>query len=857
VNLPEMLREAAHDPRRLDEYLDIIEKVDPSRLLRYEQATGIALARASVDFSGFQKANVEAEERRLMPAYVEDQFVKSAREIGLKVEPRADGLWRVEHVLADLRSERLGAVRRLGKPEPSYRKLTFHKGHLDQDQHVDAVLFGPGHALYAAVDEKLNERLAALTGATAVFVETTAEAPYLLHFFELSVRGQNTKGEPQALYGELVAVREEIRGTGVPPVIREEIRGTGVPPVIPGQNAHATGFNPHADIQRRQGAYLPHWTQDDATYAVSFRLADSLPASVLQQWEAERHDIVATARHLGRDLTETERQRLDHLHSEKVEAWLDSGHGECFLRDERIAQVVTDALRHFEGHRYDLIAWCVMPNHVHVILRPHAGQDLSAVLHSWKSFTAKEANRILGRQGEFWQPEYYDHLIRDEQDFCNQVRYVLENPDKAKLPDWKWRGPGTGGSTGVPPAEDHGQDAHVTGRFSVVPADVLLDLPVHPSPPASVHRFDAAPAADFLKATYQTERREACQKERQRFVAVCRDYLEQSFTARVRAAQNRVMALRAREAASPDLPAPRPNVFIVYAIECEDGSLYIGQTQDLSRRWDEHRSGQVKWTAGHVPVRIAHFEEVRTHEEAAKREDDLKTGFGRKWLKDLVTSGRSRQAGIALARQRAENDLADLRRTRQERLDGLKRLEVARHGPLRHLATAVVLPVAWASRPCPPEESGIVPDMFDDLDPETKRRIELAAEEVVIAHESGRGWETERVGHLKIGFDIRSLGPADPQTGYRDPVHGVRRIEVKGRKKGQSIRLTTNEWYKAQQLGDSFWLYVVWSPLQNPDPVPVMIRNPAKVLEHAAKPVVSARFWDIPAEAIEKVARKA
>ena len=108
--------------------------------------------------------------------------------------------------------------------------------------------------------------------------------------------------------------------------------------------------------------------------------------------------------------------------------------------------------------------------------------------------------------------------------------------------------------------------------------------------------------------------------------------------------------------------------------------------------------------------------------------------------------------------------------------------------------------------------------------------------------------------HLKIGFDIRSLGPANPQTGYRDPSTGVRRIEVKGRKKGQPIRLTTNEWYKAQQLGDSYWLYVVWNPLQNPDPMPIMIQNPAAVLEHAAKPVVAARFFDIPAEAVMKVA---
>jgi hypothetical protein len=209
VNLPEMLREATHDPRRLDEYLDLIENVDPSRLIRYEQATGIALARANVDFSGFQKANVEAEEGRLMPSYVEDQFIKASKEIGLKVEPRADGLWRVEHVLADLRSERLQTVRNMGKPDTSYRKITFNKENLEQNQHVDAVLLGPGHPLYSAIDEKLNERLAPLSGATAFFVDAAADAPYLLHFFETSIRGQNTKGAPQALYGELVAVREE------------------------------------------------------------------------------------------------------------------------------------------------------------------------------------------------------------------------------------------------------------------------------------------------------------------------------------------------------------------------------------------------------------------------------------------------------------------------------------------------------------------------------------------------------------------------------------------------------------------------------------------------------------------------
>ena len=139
--------------------------------------------------------------------------------------------------------------------------------------------------------------------------------------------------------------------------------------------------------------------------------------------------------------------------------------------------------------------------------------------------------------------------------------------------------------------------------------------------------------------------------------------------------------------------------------------------------------------------------------------------------------------------------------------------------------------------------------------PALKRWTELAAEDGVDAREEIRGRECERVGHQKIGFDVRSLAPPDPQTGYRDPVAGVRRIEVKGRKRGQPVRLTTNEWYKAQQLGDTYWLYVVWDPLDDPDPVPSMIRNSAKHLDYAKREVVAARYYDLPAEAMERAAR--
>jgi len=136
--------------------------------------------------------------------------------------------------------------------------------------------------------------------------------------------------------------------------------------------------------------------------------------------------------------------------------------------------------------------------------------------------------------------------------------------------------------------------------------------------------------------------------------------------------------------------------------------------------------------------------------------------------------------------------------------------------------------------------------------PDDKRLIEDYLPIEAISAEASRDWHCEPAGHLTPGSDIRSLGPADPQTGYRDPVLGIRRIEVKGRQHGQPIRLTTNEWYKATQLGDTYWLYVVWDPLDNPNPEPLRIQNPAKRLDHAKREVVAARYYDIPAEAVQR-----
>lgn len=210
--------------------------------------------------------------------------------------------------------------------------------------------------------------------------------------------------------------------------------GSGVPP------ENLCGQDPRATIHKRQGNYLPHWTRDGAAYAVTFRLGDSLPPSVIESWLLERRDIVRTAQQMNRPLSEHEEKRLQELHSERVATYLDGGHGACWLRQPAIAQAVADALRHFDGRRYRLRAWCVMPNHVHVVVEPLAGHTLSSILQSWKSFTAKMANRLLGRTGEFWQVEYYDHLIRDADDYAHAMHYLLDNPANAGLKGWPWVG---------------------------------------------------------------------------------------------------------------------------------------------------------------------------------------------------------------------------------------------------------------------------------------------------------------------------------------------------------------------------------------------------------------------------------
>jgi len=210
-------------------------------------------------------------------------------------------------------------------------------------------------------------------------------------------------------------------------------RSVGVPPAVAGAS------RPHfGSVQIHDRGHLPHWEKESGTYFVTFRLADSLPKFVLEKIQSERQALLRTANQLHRPLSADERNKLKRLSTEMIERYLDNGAGACHLQRPASARIVADTLQHFDGARYRLFAWCVMPNHVHVVFKSFPKHSLAHILHSWKSYTAKLLCRSLGVHGQFWQREYYDHLIRDQSELEGAVRYVAANPEKANLKQWKW-----------------------------------------------------------------------------------------------------------------------------------------------------------------------------------------------------------------------------------------------------------------------------------------------------------------------------------------------------------------------------------------------------------------------------------
>ncbi len=172
-----------------------------------------------------------------------------------------------------------------------------------------------------------------------------------------------------------------------------------------------------------------------------------MPAEAMDKWLRRRnewlalHGIIAKEREspdLG-SLPPEHRKEYRQRFGEGFQSELDLGFGACVLKDPENASIVENSMRHFDGDRYRLGDFVIMPNHVHVLVVPEAGQDLGEILGSWKSYSAKEINRRIGGSGALWQRENFDHMIRSRKQLESVRDYIRDNPAKAHLPEGTFR----------------------------------------------------------------------------------------------------------------------------------------------------------------------------------------------------------------------------------------------------------------------------------------------------------------------------------------------------------------------------------------------------------------------------------
>ena len=200
-------------------------------------------------------------------------------------------------------------------------------------------------------------------------------------------------------------------------------------------------FDRAMDIRVTAGN-LPHWFQPGVTYFITWRTDDSIPRDVLDLWVRRRnewlrrHGIEPSQPRWSARLEELSVAQQCDFHntfSREFLEYLDRGHGACVLRKAELAAIVAESLRRFDGQRYLLGDFVVMPNHVHVLACLQGATDVLDQCYSWKRHMATKINRAMGRQGRFWHEESFDHLVRGPEQFDRLRLYIADNPREAGL----------------------------------------------------------------------------------------------------------------------------------------------------------------------------------------------------------------------------------------------------------------------------------------------------------------------------------------------------------------------------------------------------------------------------------------
>ncbi|HEY6806770.1 MAG TPA: transposase [Pyrinomonadaceae bacterium] len=180
---------------------------------------------------------------------------------------------------------------------------------------------------------------------------------------------------------------------------------------IPHQRLKGTGWNTRG--------YLPHFDGEAIPQFITLKLVDAIPLKVIDRWK--------------RELEQLSRKEEQILMQRRIDAYLDQGYGSCYLKDPQIAAIVEKSLLDCDGIDYELFAWVVMPNHTHSLLKRFEDRNIPEIMDAHKGYTAHQANELLNQSGQFWMEDYFDRYIRNEKHFWNTVRYIENNPVKARL----------------------------------------------------------------------------------------------------------------------------------------------------------------------------------------------------------------------------------------------------------------------------------------------------------------------------------------------------------------------------------------------------------------------------------------
>ena len=204
-------------------------------------------------------------------------------------------------------------------------------------------------------------------------------------------------------------------------------------------------FDPQADLSIHSH-FRPHWSQAGAVVFITFRTADSIPQEVLDRWDRDKHDWMRrhdcpVDRHWSEVLPALDpstRGQFKREFNRHREEFLDTCHGACVLRSPELAKIVSEALLHFDGDRYRMGDFIVMPNHVHLLASFPTEEAMVTQCDSWTHYTAWKINLALGQKGKFWQQEPFDHLVRSPEQYEYLRGYIRENGTKAGLSEHEY-----------------------------------------------------------------------------------------------------------------------------------------------------------------------------------------------------------------------------------------------------------------------------------------------------------------------------------------------------------------------------------------------------------------------------------